>query len=72
MDSTPTMTASAARTDEHLRAMVSEVRAVPVVVGKKPSEMRNSEDLYKVVGLTPGDEIMSKCDYFSCKLGSYT
>lgn len=44
-----------------------EVRAVPVVVGKKPKEMRNPDDYFKVVGLTPGPEIMPP-DFLGCKL----
>jgi len=46
-----------------------EVRAVPVVVGNKPSEMRNPDDYFKVVGLTPGPEIMPP-DFLGCKLPS--
>jgi branched-chain amino acid transport system substrate-binding protein len=48
-----------------------QVRAVPVVVGKKPSELRNPEDIYKVVGLTPGPEVVPACDSVGCKLPSY-
>ncbi|HEU4662355.1 MAG TPA: substrate-binding protein [Pseudolabrys sp.] len=48
-----------------------QVRAVPVVVGKKPSEMRNPEDIFKVVGLTPGPDVVPPCDSTSCKLPSY-
>jgi len=48
-----------------------EVRAVPVVVGKKPSELRNPEDIYKVVGLTAGPDVVPPCDSTGCKLPSY-
>jgi branched-chain amino acid transport system substrate-binding protein len=48
------------------------VRPVPVVVGKKPSEMRNSEDYYRIAGLVPGKDTMAPPDFFGCKLGSYT
>jgi branched-chain amino acid transport system substrate-binding protein len=48
-----------------------QVRAVPVVVGKKPSEVRNPDDIYKVVGLTPGQEVVPPCDSVGCKLPSY-
>jgi ABC-type branched-subunit amino acid transport system substrate-binding protein len=48
-----------------------QVRAVPVVVGKKPSEVRNPDDIYKVVGLTPGPEVVPPCDSVGCKLPSY-
>jgi branched-chain amino acid transport system substrate-binding protein len=44
-----------------------QVRAVPVVVGKKPSEMRNPDDYFTVVGLTPGPEVMPP-DFLGCKL----
>ena len=45
-----------------------QVRAVPVVVGKKPSEMRNPEDVFRVVGLTPGPDVMPPCDSVGCKM----
>jgi branched-chain amino acid transport system substrate-binding protein len=48
-----------------------QVRPVPVVVGKAKSAMRNADDYFKVVGLTPGAEIMPP-DFLGCKLGSYT
>ena len=48
-----------------------QVRAVPVVVGKKPSEVRNPDDIYKVVGLTPGQEVVPPCNSVGCKLPSY-
>lgn len=48
------------------------VRAVPVVVGKKPAEMRNSFDYFKIVGYTPGAEAVPPCDYFPGELGPYT
>ena len=44
-----------------------QVRAVPVVVGKKKSEMRNEDDYFKIVGLTPGPECMPP-DFLGCKL----
>ena len=44
-----------------------QVRAVPVVVGKKPSEMRNPDDYFTVVGLTPGPEVMPP-DFLGCKM----
>jgi branched-chain amino acid transport system substrate-binding protein len=47
-----------------------QVRAVPVVVGKKPSEMRNPEDIYKVVGLTPGPDVVPARDVGGCKMPS--
>ena len=48
------------------------IRPVPVVVGKKPSEMRNSEDYYRIAGLVPGKDTMAPSGFFGCKLGSYT
>jgi ABC-type branched-subunit amino acid transport system substrate-binding protein len=49
-----------------------QVRPVPVVVGKKPSEMRNKDDFFQVVGLTPGEEVVPPLDKTGCKLGDYT
>jgi ABC-type branched-subunit amino acid transport system substrate-binding protein len=49
-----------------------QVRAVPVVVGKKPSEMRNPEDIYTIVGLTPGADVVPPCESVGCKMPSYT
>ncbi|HUZ74776.1 MAG TPA: substrate-binding protein [Stellaceae bacterium] len=48
-----------------------QVRPVPVVVGKSKAEMRNPDDYFTIVGLTPGEEIMPP-DLLGCKLGSYT
>ncbi|HXP30768.1 MAG TPA: substrate-binding protein [Stellaceae bacterium] len=48
-----------------------QVRAVPVVVGKAPKEMRNPDDFFTVVGLTPGPDVVP-ADYLGCKLPSYT
>jgi len=47
-----------------------QVRAVPVVVGKKPSDMRNPDDFYTVVGLTPGPDVMPEDS--GCRLPAYT
>ncbi|MGA8260462.1 MAG: substrate-binding protein [Arenicellales bacterium] len=47
------------------------IRPVPVVVGKKPSEMKNPEDFYTVAGVVEGDRVMSPPDFFGCKLGEY-
>jgi branched-chain amino acid transport system substrate-binding protein len=44
-----------------------QVRPVPVVVGKTPSEMRNPDDYFKIVGLTPGPEVMPP-DFLGCKM----
>ncbi|MGH7088352.1 MAG: substrate-binding protein, partial [Stellaceae bacterium] len=47
-----------------------EVRAVPVVVGKKKAEMKNADDYFTVVGLTPGPEVVPTDS--GCKLPGYT
>jgi len=44
-----------------------QVRAVPVVVGKTKAEMRNEDDFFKIVGLTPGPEVMP-ADFLGCKM----
>jgi ABC-type branched-subunit amino acid transport system substrate-binding protein len=49
-----------------------QVRAVPVVVGKKPGEMRNKDDFFQVVGLTPGEQVIPPLESVGCKLGDYT
>jgi ABC-type branched-subunit amino acid transport system substrate-binding protein len=46
-----------------------QVRAVPVVVGKKPGEMRNPDDYFRIVGLTPGPDVVPP-DFLGCKLPS--
>jgi len=48
------------------------VRPVPVVVGNKPSAMKNAYDYYHVAGLVPGAETMPPASITGCKLGSYT
>ena len=48
------------------------IRPVPVVVGKKPSDMRNGEDYYRIAGLVAGKNTMAPSGFFGCKLGSYS
>jgi branched-chain amino acid transport system substrate-binding protein len=48
------------------------VRPVPVVVGKAPSAMKNSEDFYDVVEVVPGEQVLSPPGTFGCHLGPYT
>lgn len=48
------------------------VRPVPVVVGKKPGDMKGPEDFYEIVGITPGEKVVPPCDQVGCKLGPYT
>lgn len=47
------------------------VHSVPVVLGKKPSEMTSKEDYFKVVELVPGDKVKTPEGYQGCKLGAY-
>lgn len=49
-----------------------QVRPVPVLKGNKPSEMRNKDDYFQVVGMTPGEDAVPPCDMFGCHLGPYT
>jgi branched-chain amino acid transport system substrate-binding protein len=44
------------------------VRPVPVVVGKKPSEMKGPEDFYQVLDLVPGEEVLPPLDQTGCKM----
>ena len=48
------------------------VRPVVIVRGKKPSDMKNSEDYWEVTEVVPGEPLMQKPDAFGCHLGSYT
>ncbi|MFI4952607.1 MAG: substrate-binding protein [Burkholderiales bacterium] len=48
------------------------VRPVVIVRGKKPSAMRNKEDLWDVLEIVPGAGLMQAPDAFGCKLGDYT
>jgi branched-chain amino acid transport system substrate-binding protein len=47
------------------------VRPVVIVRGKKPSEMKNSEDYWEVLEVVPGAPLMQKPDAFGCNLGDY-
>ncbi len=44
------------------------VRPVPVVVGKKPDEMKGPEDFYRIVGLVPGDQVLPPLADTGCKM----
>ena len=44
------------------------IRPVPVVVGKKPSEMKNPEDFYDILELVPGEQVLPPLDKTSCKM----
>ncbi|MDB5557291.1 MAG: putative UreA/short-chain amide transport system substrate-binding protein [Enterovirga sp.] len=48
------------------------VRPVPVLVGKKPSDMKSPEDYYDLVALVDGESVSSPPEQFGCKLGPYT
>jgi branched-chain amino acid transport system substrate-binding protein len=59
--------------DVHFRAQDHQlVRPVIIVRGKKPSEMKNSEDYWEVLEVVPGEGLMQKPDAFGCQLGDYT
>ena len=58
--------------DVHFRAADHQlVRPVIIVRGKKPSDMKNSEDYWEVLEVVPGEPLMQKPDAFGCKLGDY-
>lgn len=44
------------------------VRPVPVVVGKKPNEMKGPEDFYRIVELVPGDRVLPALAETGCKM----
>jgi branched-chain amino acid transport system substrate-binding protein len=46
------------------------VRPVPVVVGKKPNEMKGPEDFYQIVELVPGDQVLPPLATTDCKMPS--
>ena len=48
------------------------VRPIPILRGKKPSEMKNKEDFYEIVDIAGGESVMNTPDFFGCKLGPYT
>jgi ABC-type branched-subunit amino acid transport system substrate-binding protein len=48
------------------------VRPVPVVVGKKPSAMKNPDDFFDVVDVVAGEQVMAPVDATGCHLGAYT
>ncbi len=47
------------------------VRAVPVVLGKKPSEMKSKDDYFEILDLVPGEDVMPPKGFQGCKLGPY-
>ncbi len=48
------------------------VRPVVIVRGKKPSDMKDKEDLWEVLEVVAGAPLMQAPDAFGCKLGDYT
>ena len=44
------------------------VRPVPVMVGKKPGEMKGPNDFFKIVDLVPGEQVMPPLDQTGCKM----
>jgi ABC-type branched-subunit amino acid transport system substrate-binding protein len=59
--------------DVHFRAADHQlVRPVIIVRGKKPGDMKNSEDYWEVLEIVPGESVMQKPDAFGCSLGEYT
>jgi branched-chain amino acid transport system substrate-binding protein len=48
------------------------VRPVPVVIGKKPSEMTNKDDFLRLVELVPGADVMQPLELTGCTLPGYT
>ncbi len=44
----------------------------PIVRGKKPSDMKNKDDLLEIISIADGLDVMPPHDYAGCKLGSYT
>jgi ABC-type branched-subunit amino acid transport system substrate-binding protein len=47
------------------------VRPVPVVVGKKPHEMKGPEDYYRIIELVPGEQVMPPLEETGCHLQPY-
>jgi branched-chain amino acid transport system substrate-binding protein len=44
------------------------VRPVPVMVGKKPNEMKTPDDYFQIVNLVPGEQVMPPLDQTGCKM----
>lgn len=43
----------------------------PIVRGKKPSDMKNKDDLFEIVTVANGAEFVAPVGHFGCKLGAY-
>lgn len=48
------------------------VRPVPVVVGKKPSAMKNKDDFFEIVEIIPGEDVMAPLSETNCKMPPVT
>ncbi|KQW68544.1 MULTISPECIES: substrate-binding protein [unclassified Methylibium] len=48
------------------------VRPVPVMRGKKPSEMKSKDDYYEVIKMIPGADAVTPLDQGTCKMGELT
>ena len=48
------------------------VRPVPVMRGKKPSEMKSKDDYYEVIKMIPGADAVTPLDQGTCKMGEVT
>jgi branched-chain amino acid transport system substrate-binding protein len=51
------------RADDH-----QLVRPVPVMVGKKPDEMKNTNDFFRIVQLVPGEQVLPPVSETGCKM----
>jgi branched-chain amino acid transport system substrate-binding protein len=47
------------------------VRPVPVMVGKKPNEMKGPEDYYRVLELVPGEQVLPPLAEIGCHMPPY-
>lgn len=48
------------------------VRPVPVMVGKKPSEMKGPEDYFRIIELVPGNDVLPPLAETGCHMPSYS
>ncbi len=48
------------------------VRPVPVMVGKKPNEMKGPDDFFRIIELVPGEQVMQPLNETGCNMPSYT
>jgi hypothetical protein len=45
------------------------IRPVPVMRGKKPSEMKSPDDFYELVQTVPGKDAVPPLEETNCKMG---